>query len=123
MTKSLEVKTSSKDIVVYFCNVFSKDISSVNWAQQIITDKKLLNVYTDTQIKFAIDLFKSQNKNIYSLGYLLTSMGKIPDLLRAEVFINSQEGESIDRNQRRLAENNEARSREKYHINLFEEPK
>jgi hypothetical protein len=123
MTKSLEVKTSSKDIVVYFCNVFSKDISSVNWAQQIITAKKLLNVYTDTQIKFAIDLFKSQNKNIYSLGYLLTSMGKIPDLLRAEVFINSQEGESIDRNQRRLAENNEARSREKYHINLFEEPK
>lgn len=123
MTKSLEVKTSSKDIVVYFCNAFSKDISSVNWAQQIMTAKKLLNVYTDTQIKFAIDLFKSQNKNIYSLGYLLTSMGKIPDLLRAEVFINSQEGESIDRNQRRLAENNEARSREKYNINLFEEPK
>lgn len=112
----------SRELVFYWCDKFKIDVKAISWSQQMSVVKKLLEQYTAEQIRFAIDFYCAKNRQMYSMGYLLKAMDKIPDLYRAEMAIVSQEGDSLDRNQRRLAENNETRSREKHYLDLFEKP-
>lgn len=95
---------SPKDIVAYLIVTFN--VEKVDWSFQMKLAKRLLHLYTGTEIKYAMDYYKTKGDNVYSLGYLLTN-GHMKDpvsLYHAE--LNMQEGgDSGERNRERIRQN------------------
>lgn len=98
------------------------DVKNINWSAQMVIVKKLLNSYSKEEILYAIDYYKQKGVNMYSIGYLFSAMKDPVDECKAKREVNLWSGNSGERNQRRLAENNQTRSRKKYSFDLYEEP-
>lgn len=101
---------SPKDIVAYLVITFGA--TNIDWPFQMKLAKKLLNKYTGTEIKYALDYYKAKGEDIYSLGYLSTgSRMKDPvSLYHAE--LNIQEGgDSGERNRERIRQNSQTEYR------------
>lgn len=109
-----------KQIVSHFMALF--DVQNVNWSQQMTIVKRLLKSYTKEQIIFALDYYASKGVKMYSLGYLSKTMDTPVREYIAQQNIMQQVGDASERNRRKLRESNEALSREKRYLDLFEEP-
>ena len=109
---------SPKEIVIYCCKLF--DVSDINWAQQILITKKLLEDYTDTQIIYALDYYKNKGKDIYSMGFLKGRMKDPISMLNAENTAQGSEG-SGERNQNRIRNLRSSEYRAEYPEYLFAE--
>lgn len=111
---------SPKDIIVKFIRLF--DVSEINWAQQVKICKKLLEDYTDTQIIYALNYYKNNGKKLYSLGFLLNRMREPMMQLSAEKHLQSDgNGNSKERNWKRIEQNSKTERRTEYPEYLFTE--
>ena len=113
---------NAKDITAYFIQQFA--LSGVNWARQASLAKKLLKLYNGTEIKYAIDYYKNNGTEVYSLGFLLygSNMEAPMKQLTAEKHINKQECvDSGERNRNKIRQYSEAQRREEYPLYLFTE--
>lgn len=108
-----------KRIVNHFVKTF--EISNINWSSQMLMVKRLLKEYSEQEIIYAIDYYKSLGKDIYSLGYLSKCMDKPIREMKALQQIELQDGSSSERNKRKFRENNETFSGEKCFGDLFKE--
>lgn len=107
-----------KNIISYFVQTFK--INNINWSAQMAILKRLLKTHTQDEIIFAIGYYKRKGVNMYSLGYLFKTMGEPMRELKALKTIATQTGDSYERNQQKFRINNQAFSREKYNLDLFE---
>jgi len=108
-----------KQIVSHFVKLF--DVENINWSAQMTIVKRLLKTYTKEQIIFALNYYANKGVKMYSLGYLSKTMDTPVKEYIAEQNINQQVGDASERNRRKLRESNEALSREKRYLDLFEE--
>ena len=101
-----QIQNSPKDIVAYMCRI--NDTTPKNWGLQIKNAKLLLEKYSWTEIKYALDYYKSIGVAMYSLGFLLThdSMAPALSMYKTEMNAMSSEG-SGKRNRNRIRQNSE----------------
>ena len=113
---------SSKDLVIYFKNLFDLN-EDFNWAFQTKLANALLSKFTYSEIKYALDYYKGKGDKLTSLGFLTykNNMKDPTSLYHAEK--NSTRGDnSGDRNWARIRQNSKTNYREDYPIDLFKEP-
>ena len=112
-------KTPHKTLVTYWLDKFSP--ASVNWAQQMMLAKKLLERHTLAELMYAIDYFKNNGTDMYSLGYLTELKLKYPlSQYKAEQY-SQEELNSGERNRMRIEQNNISEYRTDSVSYLFEE--
>ena len=108
-----------KQIIMHLVQTF--ELTNVNWSAQMMIAKKLLKTYTAEQILFAIDYYAKQGLHIYSLGFLSKTMDKPMKEYEAVNQTKTWSDNSGERNRRKFTENNQAGSRAKHNLDLFEE--
>jgi hypothetical protein len=109
-----------KEIITHFVQTFM--LTKINWSAQTVILKKLLTKYTKEEILYAIDYYANKGVSMYSLGYLMNTMDKPCQELKAKQSTTAWGDDSGTRNQRKFTENNQTRSGEKHYFDLFKEP-
>ena len=108
-----------------FFGLLEKD-NNMNFAVQTKLLKKLRGKFTDSDIIYAINYWKSKGLPIKSYGFLtynnFTNMKEPASLYKAEKANTIQGGDSSERNKLRVEHNSEAYSGIKSYFDLFETP-
>ena len=113
---------TAKDIVAYLRRMFA--LTNINWSRQMLFAKQLLEKYKANEIKYAIDYYKEQGVNVYSLGFLLyqNNMNKPMSMYTAERHIQVQENaDSGERNHNKIRQHSETKRGTEYPCYLFAE--
>ena len=99
---------------------------NINWSHQQKLLTLLLKQFSEEEIIFAINFWRSQGVDIKSLGFLtynnFVKMSLPIQALEAKKYTKKKEGEdSFERNKRKIEQANKTNNRKKSYWSAFEE--